>query len=269
MAPVPAPSPLYEYRPGVWLKESWLRFSGLVLQTRMVVLDTGRGLALYSPSPAALDEAMVEEIRQIGEPRWLIAPNEIHNVGLRAFQLAFPEAHTTGCVGHPRRVSDVRFDVLLDSSSTQGDVPWTEGGALRFHVIGGNQLLHEIAVLHAPSRTLVLTDAVECIHPEEHLAGRPPNAAMLRLMRAMGFRYRTPVMSPEHHALCVAPEALRASLDTLLAWDFDCLVIAHGTLFEGAAARTAVENAFRATIDAIESRGRVGRLFWRAVTRFV
>jgi hypothetical protein len=265
---VPAPSALYEHRPGVWIKESWLRFSGLVLQTRMVALDTGQGLALYSPSPAKLEGAIADELRSVGEPRWLIAPNEIHNVGLRAFQKEFPDAHTTGCVGHPRRVNDVRFDVLLDGNSTQEDVPWTEGGNLRFHVIGGNRLLHEIAVLHTPSKTLVLTDAVECIHPDMHLAG-PPSRTMTWLMGRMGFQYRTPVMSPEHHALCVDPGALRASLSALMAWDFDSVVMSHGTILEGEAARSAVDRAFGATLDAIENRSLPGRLFWRAVTRFV
>ena len=60
-----------------------------------------------------------------------------------------------------------------------GYVPWTETEELRFHVIGGNWLLHEVAVLHVPSRTLVVTDAVECIHPEEHLAGAPPGVITL------------------------------------------------------------------------------------------
>ncbi len=151
MPSIPPPAHLFEHRPGVWLKESWLRFSGLTLQTRMVLLQVDDALALYSPSPAQLDPATIEEIRAHGEPRWLIAPNEIHNVGLRAFQAAFPAAHTTGCVGHPRRVKDVRFDVLLDTSSAPDAVPWTQSGELRFHVIGGNRLLHEIAVLYVPS----------------------------------------------------------------------------------------------------------------------
>lgn len=266
---VPGPSALYQHRPGVWIKESWLRFSGLVLQTRMVVLRTDQGLALYSPSPAKLDDSIIEEIREVGEPRWLIAPNEIHNVGLEAFQNAFPKVHTTGCVGHPRRVRDARFDVLLNCHSAQDAVPWTNGETLRFHVIGGNRLLHEIAVLHVPSRTLVLTDAVECIHPEQHLAGSPPGRALQLLMGRMGFRFRVPVMSPEHHALCVDPAGLRDSLELLKTWSFDSLVIAHGTILDGDDARAALVDAFEATLDAVESRNLLGRLFWRAVTRFV
>jgi hypothetical protein len=148
---LPPPSPLAQHRSGVWIKESWLRFSGLTLQTRMTVLATQRGLALYSPSPAELDENTADELRALGEPCWLIAPNELHNVGLRAFQVAFPQAHTTGCVGHPRRVKSISFDVLLDQNSAGNAVPWTQTGELRFHVIRGNSFLHEIAVLHVQS----------------------------------------------------------------------------------------------------------------------
>ncbi len=199
----------------------------------------------------------------------MIAPNEIHNVGIGPFQSAFPEAHTTGCPGHPKRVKNVRFDVLLDGKSSQDDVPWTQGGKLQFHVIGGNHLLHEIAVLHVPTRTLLLTDAVECIHPEEHLAGRGPNAVMKWMMGRMGFRYRAPVMSPEHHGLCVNSSALRASLDVLMKWDFDSLVISHGSILEADEARSAIDEAFTATIAAVENRGLPSRAFWRAVTWFV
>ena len=151
MTTIPPPAPLRQHRPGVWIKESWLRFSGLTLQTRMVLLKAQDGLVLYSPSPATLDAATIEEIRALGEPSWLIAPNEIHNVGLRAFQGAFPQAHTTGCAGHPRRVRGIHFDALLDARSAPDAVPWTRSGELRFHIIGGNRLLHEIALFHVSS----------------------------------------------------------------------------------------------------------------------
>jgi len=268
MADVPAPSPLKEHRPGVWLGTSWLRFSGLTLQTRMVVMDTGEGLLLYSPSPATPDRSILAELRALGEPRWIVAPNEIHTVGVAAFQEAFPEALTTGCIGHPRRMKHLNFDTLLDVQSRQADAPWTRTGTLRFHVIGGNALLHEIAVLHVPTRTLVLTDAVECIHPRRHLAGRPPGRALTWLMKSMGFSYGRPVMSPEHYALCVDPRALESSLHTLMSWDFDSLLISHGSLLFGDDARAAVESSFTRTLAAARKRNRVGRALRRGISRW-
>ena len=76
------------------------------------------------------------------------------------------------------------------------------------------------------------------------------------------------IMSPEHHALCADPGALRASLAVLLSWDFDSLVISHGTIIEGPEARAAVRQAFQTTAEAAESRGLLSRALRRTVARF-
>lgn len=266
MPDLPAPSPLRPWRPDVWIKESWVRFAGMTLQTRMVVLRLGDGLLLYSPSPATLDPATRQELAALGEVRWLVAPNEIHNLGLRSFQEAYPQGHTTGCLGHPRRVRGVRFDVLLDEHSPPDAVPWTGSGELRMHVIGGNSALHEIAVLHAPSGTLVLTDAVEIIS-DVYLAGRHPGAAMRWFLGVSGLRLGEPCMSPEHALCCIDPEALDASRQVLESWEFSSLVIAHGELREGEAARAALHDAFTANIAHARARGPLTRSFWSLLSR--
>jgi hypothetical protein len=262
MAPVPSPGPLREYRPGIWLKESWLRFSGTTLQTRMTVIRLEDGLLLHSPTPAALTAEIRAELEALGTPRYLLAPNEIHNVGLVPFQQAYPAAHTTGCLGHPRRVRRARFDVLLGPSSTANAVPWTASGELGFHVIGGNRFLHEVALFHRPSKTLILTDALEFIDVDRHVAPPLPPGWAVRLMERMGLRLGAPCMSPEHHLLCRDPAALRQSLDVIEAWDFEAVIIAHGRLLEGPAARDAIREAFTLTLHAVEQRGRASRLFW-------
>ena len=267
MPEIPPPAPIRQHRPGVWTKESWLRFSGITLQTRMVVLCTKDGLVLYSPTPARIDEIARTELGELGEPRFLVAPNEIHNVGLAPFQAAFPEAHTTGCSGHPRRVRRARFDTILGPHSTPDSVPWTRSGELEVHVIGGNAFLHEIAVYHQPSRTLVLTDAVENITWTEHSAPPGPNALLRHAMGLFGFREGAPCMSPEHHLFAGDPDALAASLERLERWDFDSLVIAHGRNLEGEAARRAVRDSFTATIEAARARPKLMRRAWGLVAR--
>jgi hypothetical protein len=254
MAVVPPPGPLVEYRTGVWIQPSWIRVAGLTLQTRMIVLRLQGGLLLYSPTPPPLLDETRAAIEALGQPRWLVAPNEIHNVGLLAFQTAYPAVHTTGCIGHPRRVPKVRFDTLLDSSSPRDSVPWTASGELEFHVIGGNGFLHEIALLHRPSRTIVLADAVENIDPASHLDA--PSRFKLAVLDRMGFHFGEPCMSPEHDLMSRDPAALRGSLEAVEAWDFDAMIIAHGALLEGRGARAALRKAFTATIATVERRSR-------------
>jgi hypothetical protein len=268
MPTMPPPGPLTLHRPRVWLKESWLRFSAITLQTRMTVIALEAGLLLHSPSPATLSVEARRELEALGMPRYLVAPNEIHNVGLPAFQRAYPDAHTTGCVGHPKRVRDVRFDALLDGSATDRDVPWTRSGELALHVIRGNELLHEMALYHRPTRTLILTDAIELIEPEAHISTKTlPARLMLRMMSSMGFTLGRACMSPEHHVFCRDPGALRASLEAIEAWDFDSVIMAHGRLLEGDLARQAVRRGFESTIEAATRRSAPARAMWSLVAR--
>jgi len=261
MTALPPPSPVYRHRDDVWIKESWIRFTGLTLQTRMVVVKLEGGLLLYSPTPAVLDDATREELRSLGQVRWLVAPNEIHNVGLPAFQRAYPDAHVTGCAGHPRRVRGVRFDVLLDAASGRDAVPWTASGEIDLHVIGGNRFLHEIALLHRPSKTLIVTDAIE-VMDERHLGGELPGRLMTWMLRRMGLHWGTPCASPEHRLYCSDADALDASLRALEAWDFDSIVMAHGRVLQADEARSALRVALEPAIAAARTRGTIARGLW-------
>ena len=78
-----------------------------------------------------VDGATLAELAELGDVRWLLAPNEIHNIGLKGFQSAFPEAHTSACMGHPRRVEGVRFDAILKPDDPSSAVPWISSASSR------------------------------------------------------------------------------------------------------------------------------------------
>ncbi len=65
-ANIPQPEPIVEHRPGVWIKASWLRFYGVTLQTRMVVLELSGGGLLRSLPPSPPRGTSVEELGQMG-----------------------------------------------------------------------------------------------------------------------------------------------------------------------------------------------------------
>lgn len=257
---------LQPFRPEVWTREAWIRFSGVRLMTRMVVLRLAEGLLLYSPSPAPLDPETRAALDALGPVRWLVAPNEIHHLGLPSFQAAWPEAHTTGCAGHPRRAPRARFDLLLSPQTPPEAVPWAR--ELRWHLIGGNTLLHEIALLHPASGTLLLTDAVERIG-DAHLEDGHPSALVRWMMQAAGVSLGQPCMSPEHSVCCTDPDALEVSLEVLEGWEWDGLIMSHGDPLQGPEAREALRRAFRDNIERVRRRGPLARGLWAALTRFV
>jgi len=231
----------------------------------MVVLELQDGLLLYSPTPAQPDRALMTELRSHGEPRWLVASNEIHNIGVLGFQALLPQAHTTGCVGHPKRVPKARFDLILDASTNAEEVPWARTGQVRYHVIGGNSFLHEIVLLHVPSRTLVVTDAIEHFVQEEGLY-EPPRPVRW-MFRKMGIEPNRPCMSPEHNFCCQDPDALQRSMDLLASWDFDSLVMCHGRILVGEQARTGLLEAFSSNIDRVRKRSKLARKTWHFLSR--
>lgn len=264
MSPLPPPEPIRLFRPGIWIKPSWLRFYGLTLQTRMVVVDLDGDLLLYSPSPAAPPQELRDELEPLGTPRWLVAPNELHNVGLASFQEAWPGIHTTGCAGHPHRVPEIRFDLITDPEGKGEDPPWAADPRLRYHVIRGNAFLNEIVLLHEPTRTLVVTDAIE------HFVRGDPTFVMPPLplrwgFRACGITLDSPCMSPEHNLFCTDPDALASSLDLLADWPFDAVVMSHGRILEGPGTRDAFCATIRTRITRARRQGPLRRALF---TRF-
>lgn len=191
---------------------------GLHLGTRTTVVRLGSGgLVVHSPGPA--DDSLHRDVEKLGPVVALVAPNKMHHLFLAAWTSAFPEAATFGAPGLAAKLSSIRFDEELGN-----DPPSLFGDALDQHVVRGAPRLEEVVFLHRPSRTLLLTDlAFHVRHSESRftriamrLNGGYGHFGTTRLLRST-FRDRT---------------AARASLDHVLDWDFDRVVVAHGDVLD-------------------------------------
>jgi hypothetical protein len=102
----------------------------------------------------------------------------------------------------------------------------------------GNPLIEEVLFLHKPSRTVILDDLIQ-IHPR--VKGKLFRNALFKLEGVeppdggVGLDIR---LSFIHRNLA------RQSLERLLSWEFDKLIIAHGPCIEKDA-KAFVERAFR------------------------
>ena len=87
----------------------------------------------------------------------------------------------------------------------------------------GNPLIEEVLFFHRQSRTVILDDLIQ-IHPT--ISGKPFRNALLKLEG---------VVSPyggvglDIRLSFIRRDLARQSLEKLLSWDFDKLIIAHGT----------------------------------------
>jgi hypothetical protein len=213
------PSALRPLADALWVADRPFRaIPFLDIGTRMTVVRTpDGGLVLHSPVEA--DAATRAAVAALGPVRAIVAPNRVHHLYAGAWKEAHPAARLLGAPGLAEKRRDLAFDGVL------GDDPDPSlGGVFATHWMRGAPHLSEVAFLHRPSRTLLLTDFA--FHPT------PASSAGLRrwtwLTRVRdGFGPNLVV-----RLLIRDRAALRASLDHVLAWDFDRVTLTHGDVLE-------------------------------------
>lgn len=212
-------APLRPLADDLWIADRPLRvLPGLDIGTRMTVVRLPDG-GVVLHSPVAADEPTRAAVEALGPVRAVACPNKVHHLFAGGWKLAFPTARLLAAPGLAAKRRDLAFDGLL------GDDPepiW--GDALATLHVRGMPVLEEVVFLHPRSRTLLLTDLAFRPTP----ASRPGLRRWARLSRVRdGFGPNAVVR------LCVRDRAAaRRSLDRILAWDFERIVVTHGEVLE-------------------------------------
>ncbi len=210
---------LHALAPGLLVVERPFRYLGVEIGTRatVVTLDSGE---LLVHSPVRFGEDLRAALAPLGPVRHLVAPNRMHHLALAGWTRAYPGAALHGAPGLPPKRPDLAFATVLDDLA-----PRAWAGQLEQCLLLGAPRYNEIAFLHRPSGTLVLADALFGWGPEH-----PPLTRLTsRLIGAYGRGARP------HNALfgeIVHPAALRESIERVLGWEFDRIVISHGRIVE-------------------------------------
>ena len=190
-----------------------MSFMGWRLGTRMTVVRLQDGsLLIHSPVP--IDEALKQEIDAIGPVAHIVAPSLYHHVFVGDAQSMYPDAKLHGAPGLEKKRKDLEFDAQIGGTV---DPAWRSDLA---EVRIDGCLLGETVFFHEPSRTVISADLIENFQTSDHwwtrfylkasgIHGKAGLSSMLRLM----FRAR---------------KAARKSLDRILEWDAERVVLAHG-----------------------------------------
>jgi hypothetical protein len=184
---------------------------------RMTVVRLSDGKLLLH-SPIALDDSLRRQLDGLGEVGWLVGPSRAHHLFLGDYARAYPSAQLCGAPGLPEKREDLRFHHVLE----EGAALWR--GDLVFRVFRGAPMMNEVVFFHPSSRTLILTDLAFHLPPGARnrarafhwLVGATGRFGPHRLIR-LGIRDR---------------KAARASLEELLTWDFDRVILSHGDILE-------------------------------------
>ena len=214
---------LVEYLPNqMWLQEYPIHFAGCDFNARMTVIRLSDN-ALMIHSPCEIDDSTREAILALGNVSFIVAPGTYHHLYVSSAQEAFPDAETYICPGIERKRPDLDFDWFL------ADRP-PEDWASDFDqvLVRGNKLIWEVAFYHKASKTLLLTDLIE------NFTDQTPNVNwVLKLWWKVVFHmWDNPKPAPEYQMGWKDKQAARKSLQRILDWDFDRIIIAHGDLIE-------------------------------------
>jgi hypothetical protein len=209
--------PLDQLHESLWVASRPLRMPLVELGARMTVVRLPDG-GLWVCSPVKLDDETRAAVDALGPVQHIVAPNRFHHIYLRGWFDAYPDAQRWAAPGLADKRSDLTF------TATLGDAPpeaWS--GDLDQHHVGGMPKLDEVVFFHRPSRTLIVTDLL--FHKRE-AAGTQKlfwklNGCYGRLSPSRMLRF----MIRERHTL-------RLSIDRILEWDFDRVVVTHGDLLE-------------------------------------
>jgi hypothetical protein len=202
----------------LWVAESPLRFLGIEVGARMTVVRLPAGeLLLHSPVRATPE--LVREVRRVGEVAHLIAPNRLHHLFVAEWKREFPEASIHVAPGVEKKRPDLSISGLL---SDQPDAGWA--GSLDQVLLRGVPKMNETAFFHRTSGTLIGTDLAFNVGP----SSPPLTRAAFRCLGCYGR------LSPSifERLLTSDKQAFGRSLDRVMDWPFDRVVVAHGEVTE-------------------------------------
>ncbi len=226
---------LQAFAKNIWLVEGPnVRDMGVMFTTRMTIVKLANGSVwIESPVPVAFET--LKRITELGPVKYLIAATPRHVWRLERWHALFPEAQlwVSRITPFTLKQGNLSFTGVL------GEAPYQDWAndfdQLTFK---GNPLLEEVLFFHKESRTVILDDLIQ-IHP--NVKGKPFRNA---LFKVEGVASQYGGVGLDIRLSFTNRNLARRSLEKLLSWDFDKLIIAHGMCIEKDA-KPFVERAFR------------------------
>jgi hypothetical protein len=190
-------------------------FFGFPYPTRMAVINLPGGLFVWSP--IALTPSLRQEVDALGEVRWLVSPNKLHNLFLGEWKTAYPNARLYAPPGLRRKRKDLAFDADLVEVP---DPAWAAG--IDQVLVRGSLTLTEAVFFHPASGTAIVGDLIQSL-PRDWFRGW--RGVLARLGGIVEPDIGTPL---DWRQSFLDRNAARAALARILAWPIERVLIAHG-----------------------------------------
>jgi hypothetical protein len=206
--------PLRQLADDLWVVERSQKFLGLPVGARMTVMRLADGRLLLH-SPVKLDPALREQLDALGPVSYVVAPNRVHHLYAGEVARDYPDARLWIAPGLETKRPDLEFEAILGD-----DAPEEWRGQVDQVFFAGRPYENEVAFFHRASRTLITCDLAFNFGP----TAATPTRLFMSLIRSYGHLGPTKL-----DPLLIRDRRLaRASLERILAWDFDRVIVAHG-----------------------------------------
>lgn len=225
----------------LWVSEKAFRLFGADFGNRMTVVKLADG-GLFVHSPIELDSNIEAGIKSLGPVSLIVTPNSFHGLYVNEWLLAFPEARHITVNGTGAATPST---TLSDSTCRL----W-EPEIASLHVNGINKL-NEYVFFHKQSRTLILTDLVFNVGTDISWWSK----VFFRLNDTYGKFGPTRLL----RSMVDDREALRASINRILDWNFERIIMSHGHIVEKDGKKM-LRNAFARYLISPSNRRRVPKL---------
>lgn len=117
---------------------------------------------LWVWSPVALTQEVRAAIDAVGPVRHLIAPNSLHHTFLDEWPAAYPDARVHAASGLSREVAGAE---IHSTTGEEPDPAW--GGVIDQVAVLGNRITTEVVFFHRPSASVLVTNLVRCLTPQD------------------------------------------------------------------------------------------------------
>jgi hypothetical protein len=182
-----------------------------------IVRLPGPKLLLHSPIAATAD--LVHEVTALGPVAYIVAPNRLHHLFVSDWERACPGASIYVAPGLDTKRADLTIEGVLADEPEPG---WN--GTVDQVLLAGCPFVNEVVFFHRPSATLIASDLAFNIR-----SSSPP---LTRLFFRLGGTFGRLSPSLLERLLVRDRTAFRRSLERILEWPFERVVVAHGDVTE-------------------------------------
>jgi len=209
---------LKEFAAEIWIADGpSVAVAGFHYPTRMAVIRLSNG-GLFIWSPTQLTAELQADVDGVGQVRHIVAPNSLHHLFLPAWKRAYPAAQLYAPPRMRRKRADIVFDADLGCAPS---ADWA--GEIDQVVVQGNVITTEVVFFHVKSGTVLFADLIQQL-PINLISGWRSVVAKLDLMTE-----QEPSVPRKFRIAFIKRRAARGSLERILEWPAQRVLMAHGT----------------------------------------